>query len=241
METFTNQCHLCGESFECPVELREFRRGLSCDECEAKEEANRLEIEGQKLEAKRIEAEAIVDELTPARIRCTDINHRDFNADLWKRVSAWKPTQERPWLGLIGMTGESKTRCAFLWVRRQARRRIETSSSDHLRIAHAKGYDFAAITLAKFSRDPQEQEEAREKLWKYRNADVLIFDEMGKLHVTKSVFVELFGLIDHRHANNRVTLWTSNTHPDEFCDPWPEEYAGPIGGRIIESSTILRA
>jgi hypothetical protein len=50
---------------------------------------------------------------------------------------------------------------------------------------------------------------------------------------------EFFDLIDHRSAHNLLTIWTSNTRPEQFCAAWGEEYGAPGAGRIIEASTIF--
>jgi nucleoside-triphosphatase THEP1 len=162
------------------------------------------------------------------------------------------PTAEKPWLGLVGEPGASKTRCAYLRLRQLG----EEWTRKHGRppkFEIVTGPEFKRYALDRFSKEKVQStgwmatgttpvsEIASASLREIKNADVLLFDELGeKIKATPAVIEELFGLIDYRHSENLVTIWTCNSSPEEFCGDWPPEFAGPIAGRVVETSTIFK-
>jgi len=260
--TLEKQCD-CGLSFsfESKSGVPAFWDPTACPECMANEEAALLAEQQLKEAAAADERtrsrEKLVNALTPARFRHTDIRDLRFNSGLWAKVSAWQPTSEKPWLGIIGEPGEGKTRCAYL--------RLHQLAGEEALLDLRKDYDFEVITGMEFARavadqyskagpgpvrcgigpsrgpEPGIAEQAAAKLRKARTCAILFFDELGKVKPTPGTMEELFALINHRHACNLPTLWTSNTSPEEFCPRWPEEFAGPGCGRILESSSLIRA
>lgn len=103
------QCY-CGIKFQWTKHEIYDREPRCCPECAATEIRNRHTQAVNK-------ALARLKECTPARFRVTDTSHPDFNLKLLQRIETWRPTSERPWLGLIGPTGVCKTRCCFLLLR----------------------------------------------------------------------------------------------------------------------------
>lgn len=180
-----------------------------------------------------------LDRITPPRIRTTDTAHRDFNRELWERVKDWQPTEERPWLGLVGDTGTAKTRTAYLAARAIAESDAEAGRD--FSPAWIDGPAFSRLVMAQFRGNDSERYAAAEDLENLRGADVLIFDELGKVHPSAATVAEAFALIDYRHARNLLTLWTANRMPQAFCATWGEEHGAPSAARIVEASTTFAA
>lgn len=257
MKTTTIKCK-CGTDFE----TREIEgwKGMfesrTCNDCTARARAE----EAVEIQRSRDHHAAFlagqVDGMTPERLLTPDIMHPEFNLDLWRKVTEWHPTREKPWLGIIGATGESKTRCAFLRLRQFAMADAQAWDGR----GNAPNLDALAISGMRFNKLVVEQhsnaalpgasltrssasvgEVAAGILRKARKADILILDELGKVKPTAGTVNEFFDLIDHRSARNLLTIWTSNTRPEQFCAAWGEEYGAPGAGRIIEASTIFKA
>ena len=253
----------CGTQFETEsMPKYEFLENNLCGPCDrAKEKADKewfriKKEEDAKREAERVESlvDSIrnnVDWLTPERILATDLSDQRFNSALWEQVAIWNPSKEKPWLGLVGDPGESKTRCAYLLIRQMAEAWTRRDG-EKPKVAAITGSDFKRWVLDRYSKETIQNpshlgygtipvsEIVASKLRDAKNADILLFDEIGeKIKPTATVIEELFGFIDHRHSRNLVTIWTCNSRPEKFCAGWPEEFAGPIAGRIVESSTII--
>ncbi|WP_367871657.1 hypothetical protein [Luteolibacter sp. Populi] len=231
----------CGQSYEAPEKkppdfLSFLDRPECCPACTVRQDAEddeadrRMEAEQREKQAAR--NEAAVDRIIPPRLRLTDPADARFNSVLWDQVTAWQPTAEKPWLGLVGETGESKTRCAYLRLRQFAREAALAERPFHG--AMISGMEFARAVVEQYR-----EEGSGKVLREARTAGILVFDELGKVKATAGVMDELFALIDHRHAHNLVTIWTGNAGPQEFCTAWPEEYAGPGCGRILEASVVV--
>ncbi len=260
----TKHCD-CGSSFQTDAHTgMEWIEEQDCPTCRAairrkveeRQTAERKELDRQK--AERLEADVKrtaerIDGDTPVRFLSTDTGDKRFNRELWEKVTNWKPTAEKPWLGLVGEPGASKTRCAYLRLRQLG----EEWTRKHGRppkFEIVTGPEFKRCALDRFSKEKVQStgwmatgttpvsEIASASLRNIKNADVLLFDELGeKIKATPAVIEELFGLIDYRHSENLVTIWTCNSSPEEFCGDWPPEFAGPIAGRVVESSTIFKA
>jgi hypothetical protein len=259
----TKQCD-CGSSFQTDahpgVEWLEVQECPTCRaaidaKIEERQRIEREELDRQK--AERLEADVKrtaerIDGDTPARFLSTDTGDKRFNRALWNQVTKWMPTAEKPWLGLVGEAGASKTRCAYLRLRQLG----EEWTRKHGRppkFEIVTGPEFKRFSLDRFSKEEIQSRHwdgpsaipvsqiASASLRKIKDADILLFDELGeKIKPTPAVIEELFALIDYRHSENKVTLWTCNSSPEEFCGGWPPEFAGPIAGRIVESSTIFK-
>ena len=257
MKTITQKCD-CGATFESPE--MDGWPGIAeasiCPECTAKARAEEAAEIQQRKDNLAASLAREVDSLTPPRLRTPDIMHPAFNLALWRKVEAWKPTRERPWLGLIGGTGECKTRCAFLRLRQFAladgqawHGGRDAPKRDALAIS---GMDFNRLAVDRYSKEHGKDvglfgravsvgDMASGTLRAARKVDILILDELGKVKSSPGTVEEIFSLIDHRSAHNLITIWTSNTKPEQFCAAWGEEYAAPGCGRILETSTVITA
>jgi len=253
MNTTTKQCQ-CGASFE------DHEFDDMCPACTLKREQKWAAERKKKVAEMREEGRRAmlncVQSMTPCRLRTPDLAHPDFNPTLWQKVRAWCPTTQHPWLGLIGPTGTCKTRCAYLSLRQFADQCADQWDGEgrapwELNAVAITGMEFNRWCVERFSKEIGEvrsvgvskspADNAAHNLRRARTATRLIFDEMGKVRPTPGTIDELFALIDYRHANNLVTIWTSNREPQVFCTGWPEEYADPAVGRILECSTIIYA
>mgnify|MGYP000715164099 CR=1 FL=1 len=187
-------------------------------------------------------AEAAMLKLTPARYQTTDTAHPDFNLCLWEEIQSWRPTDSFPWLGMIGPTGGSKTRCAFLLFREIVLGKIRPSRNPDAippipSIAVVTAYQFAETVAAQFA--DARQATAKESLSRLSKADVLLFDDLGKQRNTPAVADALFALFDHRHAANLPTIWTANTPPERIVEGMNADLTAPLAGRIRECSHII--
>jgi hypothetical protein len=255
----------CGTIFQWDHKGDEFNlkyfRPSHCPECTERlaEEAEREHEEkerkkaAEKLARLKEKTDNNVFELTPPRYQKTNLNHPAFNGALWKKVKAWRPCDETPFLGLIGDSGACKTRIAFMLFREIIGERVKPIGEQ----GNVYVPDFAALTSPEFSQlvgkqfishsgprgswDEDPKQEARRELDGIRNCQVLLLDDLGKAKNTPSVAAELFAIIDHRHAHNLATIWTANSTPEEIVNGMTEDMAGPLAGRLIECSTIVRA
>jgi hypothetical protein len=258
--TIQQQCP-CGQTFDTDHDsswptLTETHcapcRATLAEQRKAEQKAWEAEQEAIRLEKEAAAREAEVDEITPERLRLTDTADKRFNADLWAKVQACQPTSEKPWIGLIGEPGECKSRIAFLKLRKIARAHGRGFACDFI-----SGVEFGNLVMRQFDRTKATTNTRNGGEWRTKETTVgamaarelqclrevpfLIFDELGKARPTPATVSELFALVDYRHSHNLVTIWTSNSEPEAFCASWPDEFAGPAAGRILESSTIIRA
>jgi chromosomal replication initiation ATPase DnaA len=168
---------------------------------------------------------------TPERIYNSDESRHDFNAKLAFSVEKWVPTEDKPWLGIVGAKGSCKSRVAI----QRTIREIETGEGPNSPLFVAT-YDFAEAYQFRFN----DQSGDSQKLLKVcRKSDWLILDDIGKARATPAVVAGLFGLLDHRHSHNLTTIWTSNSTPEEFCEGMPADTAGPMVRRLKETSILL--
>jgi chromosomal replication initiation ATPase DnaA len=189
----------------------------------------------QKLEENRATIKARFLAATPARMRNTDTQHPGFSKNAWPLIRDHKFTSEKPWLGLVGETGCCKTRMVFLraeigLVKMTTAKRVPTFEI-------ITGYEFAETVMLQFS--DADKESARVHLDKLRYADLLILDDVDKARMTPAIASEFFALVDARHRDNAMTLWTANTPPEQFAAGIAANMAAPCAGRFNDSSTIF--
>jgi hypothetical protein len=220
-----------------------------CEECMEKEH---LEHEA-KMEAKA-HAESVGraikywENLCPNRFLESDENHPEFKRSLLTKAMQWKPTSEKPWLGIVGKKGSCKTRIALMRMREGMMDLTEIppsvygTRSDNLSNFETPNapmfitaYEFAEAIQSKFG---DKNAEAKAILRQAMNSWLLVFDDLGKARNTPAVITGLFAMIDHRHAHNLPTIWTANSTPEEFCEGMPPDVAGPLVRRLKESSTL---
>lgn len=210
-----------------------------CPDCIEKESDQHRE------EAKQKVSEAL-SRITPARFFATDEAHPDFNRKLFELIKTWQPTPARPWLGLMGPTGKSKTRCIYRILPRlltsrilEIKRKNEASHFTSPSFVVVRGCDLNSLVTDQFSNDDETRRRAVDKLWTMETASVLFCDDIGKQRNTPAVASALYAILDARHSDNLTTLWTANTSPEKFVMGMGEDMEAPLAGRIRECSTIF--
>lgn len=208
-----------------------------CDTClEKEEELRHQEEEERKRNEAAIELERKWERIAPPRYRVSDKNHPGFRRGLFAEVMKWTPSEEKPWLGLVGEKGCCKTRIALM------RTRAEWEKFHKASFLFVPIYTYAEAVRDQYAADgSEERHKARELLSAARKAEWLILDDVGKARNTPAVVESLFALLDHRHSYNLVTLWTANNPPEEFCEGMAEDVAGPLVRRLNETSTLIAA
>lgn len=247
MKTEIIKCH-CGKSFEWEPftwdKTKTFRPD-ACPSCEEREaalkEAERIRIQiANNVASAR---ESVTDSL-PAAFQITDTTHPRFNAKDWNKLKDWKPTPEKPWLGIIGETGLSKTRIVSLLAIKEAGRMAGRWSNgghhQNPKFEFTTGYRICELAGSVQTGSYDEKETARRELNRVRRCDILIIDDLGKGKITDTAGAALFALIDHRYANLKITYWTSNSTPEEIAVAMDNCTAGPFAGRINDHSRIVR-
>ena len=230
MKTETATCEHCSAEFQRPPSSGVFLETW-CDPCMDADMARLevLRIERAQQEARQKAVEAFRD-ICPVRFFESNPEHPEFRKSLLSQAETWNPTDEKPWLGIIGKKGSCKTRIAIMRTRQQI------LDDRPYRPFFVATYDFAEAVQYRFN---DESGESRRLIQECRNSDWLILDDIGKARATPAVVAALFALLDHRHAHNLVTIWTSNSTPEEFCDGMPADTAGPMVRRLKETSTLL--
>jgi hypothetical protein len=244
-------------NFFRPKHCEECSERIAAEELKRREEHERRKAEQELTQAKETTANEARD-LIPPRYQQTDPKHPTFNGDLWRKVKAWRPSEEVPFLGMIGESGACKTRIGFMLWREIIAELVRPYGEPDRRRIYVPSFEavtsatFARIVGSQFQSTPTKRNwwsdsnsdprhEAREELDLFRKCEVLFLDDLGKAKNTPSVAAELFAIIDHRHAHNLTTIWTANSTPEEIVIGMSEDMAGPLAGRLIECSTIVRA
>lgn len=256
-ETLTCEC---GTPFQWTYdpkddfEIRYLKRD-HCSECSERiraenerleEECKRQRFENE-LAQKKEATESKAWNLIPPRYQQTDSKHPKFNRDLWGKVKAWSPGDESPFLGLIGESGACKTRIGYRrWYETISEMVKPCGEPDHRWIyvpsfTALNSSELALLVGRQFLSHDRDRAEARNDLDLVRKCKVLFLDDLGKAKNTPSVAAELFAIIEHRLAHNLTTIWTANSSPEEIVNGMGEDMAGPLAGRLIDGSTIVRA
>jgi DNA replication protein DnaC len=225
---------------ECGTEFETTWPGFidRCDVCsEAADERIRQQQQERAEAAHKASIEALEHNITretPPRFRATDIKHTSFNRKAWALIGKWNPTDEKPWLFLVGTTGGCKTRMAFLL----ARRIIVDQANNGRKTTYLFGSscDLSQAALDQFGK--AEAKDAKDLLRKYLHSDLVMIDDLGKGRLTPAVAAEVYAIIDHRHKHNLATIITANSMPDRIAEAMAPDMASPFAGRINECSVI---
>ncbi len=217
------KCDQCGQSFLPPD-----KNIWECPACSKRRSDESAARNLDTIKARFLAA-------TPARMRNTDTQHPGFSKNAWPLIRDHKFTSEKPWLGLVGETGCCKTRMVFLraeigLVKMTTAKRVPTFEI-------ITGYEFAETVMLSFS--DATKEAACDRLDKLRYADLLILDDVDKARMTPAIASEFFALVDARHRDDAMMLWTANIPPEQFTAGMAASMAAPCAGRINDSSTIF--
>lgn len=225
---------------ECGTEFETTWLGF-IDRCDVCSEAADERIRQQNRERAEIAHKASIDALeikiaheTPPRFRATDIKHASFNRKAWSLIRKWNPTDEKPWLFLVGGTGGCKTRMGFLLVRRIILDRA--NNGRQTTYLFGSSCELSQAALDQFEKG--EAKEAKAILRKYLHSDLVMIDDLGKGRLTPAVAAEVYSIIDHRHKHNLPTIITANSMPDKIAEAMSMDMASPFAGRINDCSVI---
>lgn len=208
-----------------------------CGDCSNIREKEYLLEREQAQEERRIKkAQVYYERVVPPSYRSTDTNDPRFNQKLLTRCEVWlKAVYDKNaivWLGLVGETGRCKTRCIALLAKRMI----------------MSGYNLEWVIATRFQwavqRQWGESDDAREAvqlLKKWRNVEILIFDDLGKQKMSEAVESAFFDLIEHRSSQNKLIIWSANTHPKDMMtsNDFSKDRGAPIIGRLLDFSEIV--
>lgn len=201
-----------------------------CDGCNAAQE----KAEAQRITAERsarIEAEILA--AVPPDLYATDIRHPKFNGELWTAVSRWRPnTTGNFWLGIVGLAGQSKTRCLTLLYMRAMRAGIRCTWTTANRLQDA--------AKDRHSRDNQVATLAREHIQSCLRSPWLFLDDLGKNDWNREFETVFFQLLDHRKNHRLPLLYSSNSHPEQLSLLLSDANRDPIIGRLLDRTSILK-
>ena len=248
----------CGTVFQWTNDGDEWMRHFNhrpshcavCDErIENKREAKR-EIERQLEREKKLAGHLeglknTIEKRIPPLFLATDTAHPKFNLPGWNAVKDWKPSAEKPWIGLIGETGTSKSRIAYLLAANELEwiTRINCKNNEYPKRAtfsFVSSYEITDLAMRLHTGTFSQKEEAGGDLADLRKVDLLLIDDLGKGRMSPAINGELFALIDHRYKHQLRTIWTSNSTPEAIAANMSEDMAAPFAGRLNDCSRIIR-
>ncbi len=198
-----------------------------CEDCRR----NSARLEEDKARAVlAFEREALVRATIDPDLMETDIQREDFNGDLWRVVSRWRPEKDF-WLGLVGESGTCKTRCMALLACKAIRVgvRVTWTTANRLKDAVDDRKD----------RDKSISQVARDHLKSCKYAGWLFLDDLGKNEWGSAFESQLFQILDFRKNNHLPVVYSSNAHPEAFSQVLSPLNASPIIGRLLDRTTLL--
>lgn len=231
-------CCPCGSPVDADLlEIRNLFPSLSPDMCTACYEAARREDEERDRRdrenaehRRRLAVLESLAEVAGAKVFATDISHRTFNAALWVAAAGWTPESGR-WLVIHGPPGSCKTRVVGLLAKRMVLdgRRVTWTT--------AGKFQEAVEALNTFGKgDSRLRAGTLEDLERWKKAEVLVLDDIGKNTWFPTLEAKLFELIDHRETHWLPTILTSNRPPTHLIDDMSADRGGPIIGRILDAA-----
>lgn len=213
------QCQECGKEFDAPtIELCGHHCCFEkfCPTCKPIREEQERDVAAIRQERARLDE---FERICPPLYRDTDPLKLPCNPEVTKLVLGWVYGPKG--LVLYGATGRGKTRLAYMLVRRLVLDGRSVSAFDPLSFAHRVGETFGEYQGERFIRDQQ-------------RVDVLMLDDLGKAKLTERAEAELFGLVEHRIANLKPLIVTSNFVGDKLSDKLSEDRATPLVRRLRE-------
>ncbi len=141
-------------------------------------------------------------------------------------VLAWRYGPQG--LLLIGPTGTGKTRAAYLLLRRLL------DEDETRRIIAYDGLAFGHEAARRFR-------EGTGETWVtgVATADVIFFDDFGKMTLTERVEAELFGVIEYRTAHHLPILATSNMTGADLAAKASKDRGEPLVRRLREFCRVV--
>ena len=213
------QCQECGKEFDAPtIELcgQHCCFEKFCLACKPIREQQERDVAAIRQERARLDE---FERICPPLYRDTDPLKLPCNPEVTKLVLGWVYGPKG--LVLHGATGRGKTRLAYMLVRRLVLDGRSVSAFDPLSFAHRVGETFGEYQGERFIREQQ-------------RVDVLMLDDLGKAKLTERAEAELFGLVEHRIANLKPLIVTTNFVGDKLSDKLSEDRATPLVRRLRE-------
>lgn len=172
----------------------------------------------------------------PPRLIATNTNHDRFNDRAWRAIQKWTPTDEAPWLGLVGASGKCKSRIALM----TAPLILQGIGSGRPTFKFLTGYELAQLATGLYVGDEHARAKTAEKIADAKSATLLLLDDMDKTRFTPNIAEVFFSVIDHRHGRNMRMIWTANTNAEEIGKLMPPQFGDAFAGRLLDTSRIFR-
>ena len=158
----------------------------------------------------------------------TEINHTTFNLPLWRSVEDWSP-RDGMGVGLVGPSGSSKTRIAYLL--------LEKSCMESRTIAAVPAREFVHLSQGQFRNNGENGFSRKLKQWE--SADLLLVDGLDR--VTKwseRTEGDLAGLLECRHERKHAVIWTTNAPSEHLWSRFPRGRQSPVATTLTQSTQI---
>lgn len=200
-------CPGCG--LQVPVRRGFGRTWYECEPCQHKEQEER------KKKEKRDHCVSVWHQITPPQYQIKIYRERIHPA-----IALAMDIDMGTGVGLVGVSGAGKTRVAFWLLRRAAER--------GLRPARVTAAEFREAVSQRHSDSKETASRAEEIVRTALRAKALVLDDIGKGASTKTGDESLFNLLEHRSAENLLTIWTANGG-----SKWLKKRLGPDYGPAI--------
>lgn len=134
-------------------------------------------------------------------------------------------------IGFIDNPGVGKTRTAFMLLKKHIwlNRKCAAVSSTR----------YAMLCSDQFAQDDQARDSVRLLIGEIRDADILLFDDIGKGKMTERAELELYDLLEHRTSHLLPTIWTANSTSKKLREAMSNERGESIMRRLMEFSDIV--
>lgn len=224
MTTETKSCRECGSifSFE-PLEMNGKRlfEPDYCDEC-----AEILSTKQTKQEQRRAEdaSRASFWDAIPPIYRETDLKR--ITGKLKSILGNWDGGNA----GIIGPSGEGKTRTAVLLLEKVHARKTTLFLSSS---------NFGRIVASQWSDNAPRRSATEFIISRAYSVDVLLLDDIGKGRMTDRAEAELHDLLEHRTSFKKVTIWTANSNARQLHAMFTADRADAILRRLTDNTTII--
>jgi DNA replication protein DnaC len=234
-------CQTCGERvlYE-PIMVGSVDLGRQlyrhCERClDAATEAEVVRKRAERhAELKDMVRRTIPPELLPKELDPlgTDTEHPEFYGEMWKVLRKWRPGPHGNWIGLIGPSGQCKTRCLGLLAANLIMTGNRVTWTSAMRL-HAD----TAVGLR--SRDRNVQRLAEEHLGECMTSGWLILDDLGNNEWCPAFESRLFMILDYRKNNRLPMAYSSNIHPTGLHACITSVNSAALIGRLIDRADLF--
>jgi len=170
--------------------------------CEACADARVKADEAAAAARAREKREAAWVATVPKKYRETETTHPDFPGCVWRRLRLWPLLRN---VGLIGPSGEGKTRLLALMAKR--------AIAEDMFVGWCPATSFQWAAQNQW--DTAHGTDAKKWLKRWQECAILILDDLGKHRWTEAVESEFFALIDLRSSKGMPIHWSMNPLPDD--------------------------